>query len=137
MMADETATATQTMEAPPAQAAPPLAAPEPAQGVPVQPAELSAAEEKSVKVPAGQIDLLLDTSMSITACLGQVEVRIRELLQMGPESVVKLDKKVGEPVELFLRGVRFAQGSLVVVGDQLGVRITDIVSPSKKDKGEA
>ena len=52
----------------------------------------------------------------------------RELLEMGPGSVLKLDRQVGEPIDLFLRGVRFATGHLVVVGDHLGVRIKEILA---------
>lgn len=66
--------------------------------------------------------------MPVLAQLGQVEIAVRDLLQMGPGSVIQLDKKAGEPVDLYLRGVQFATGTLVVVGDQLGVRIKEILS---------
>jgi flagellar motor switch protein FliN/FliY len=52
----------------------------------------------------------------------------RDLLQLGPGAVVTLDRQVGEPVDLILNGVRFATGHLVVVGDQLGIRIKDILA---------
>jgi len=77
---------------------------------------------------SGQIGILLDTSMPVTVSLGQLEITIRDLLQLGQGAVLKLDKRVGEPVELFLRGIRFATGNLVVVGDQLGVRIKEIIA---------
>lgn len=76
----------------------------------------------------GQIDILLDTSMPIDVCLGRKEMPVGQLLQLGPGSVIKLDKLVGEPVELLLRNVKFATGTLVVIGDQLGVKIKEIVS---------
>lgn len=99
-------------------------------GVEVQDAELAQAEE--VAVPAaegGQIDLLLDMPMPVSVQFGQIEMPVRQLLQLGPGTVVKLDKLVGEPLDLFLRGVRFATGDLVVVGEQIGVRVREVISP--------
>ncbi|KKL51428.1 hypothetical protein LCGC14_2295600 [marine sediment metagenome] len=66
--------------------------------------------------------------------LGQIETQARELLRLRPGSVVQLDKKVGEPVELFLRGVRFATGQVVVVGEHLGLRITEIIPPESSEE---
>ncbi len=63
------------------------------------------------------------------ARLGEAEIQIRELLQMGPGSVLKLDRQTGEPVDLYMRGTRFATGYLVVVGEQLGVRVKEILAP--------
>ena len=86
--------------------------------VPVQPGEGA----------GGQIDLLLESSMPVSVRLGEVSLQVCELLQLTPGSVLKLDSKAGEPVDLLLRGKRFATGRLVVVGEQLGVRIQDILS---------
>lgn len=100
--------------------------------VEVQQAELPEAEESPAAAPGGQIDLLLDATMSVSACLGEVEMEVGELLQLGPGAVVKLDRIAGEPVDLLLRGVRFATGTLVVVGERLGVRIQEILPPSDR-----
>lgn len=96
--------------------------------VEVHEAQLPEAADTGARTGGGQIDILLDTSVPVLAQLGQVEIAVRDLLQMGPGSVIELDKKAGEPVDLFLRGVQFATGTLVVVGDQLGVRIKEILS---------
>ncbi len=116
-MADkEKDTATQTAEAPEDSAA-----------VAAQEAQMPEAQD-SPAGPGGQIDVLLDTTIPLTVRLGQVDMEIRRLLQMGPGAVVKLDKQVGEPVEVFLRGTKFAHGQLVVVDQKIGVRITEILS---------
>ena len=94
----------------------------------VHEAELHEAADEVVEGAGGQIDILLDTSLSVSAQLGEVEIQVRQLLRLGPGSVLKLDRQVGEPVDLFLRGIRFATGQLVVVGEQLGVRIKEILS---------
>ena len=97
--------------------------------VEVQEPQLPAAVDKPVKAAPGQIDILLDSTMAVSACLGEAQIQIRDLLGLSAGSVVKLTRQVGEPIDLYLRGIRFATGHLVVVGDQLGVRIKDILPP--------
>ncbi|HUS92485.1 MAG TPA: FliM/FliN family flagellar motor switch protein [Phycisphaerae bacterium] len=113
--------ATATEEQTPAEA--------PADEVEVSEAQLPEAEPARVKSPGGQLDILLDSTMRIAIRLGHAEMPARELIQLGPGSVVTLDRRVGEPVELLLRGIPFALGKLVVVGEQLGVKIEEILSP--------
>jgi flagellar motor switch protein FliN/FliY len=108
-----------------------------APSVEARPAELPEVAEKTVKVPSGQIDILLDAAMTVEAHLGQAELKISDVLQLGPGSVLKLDRRAGEPVDLYLRGVKFASGQLVVVGEQLGVRIKEILPAEGGEKGKA
>lgn len=100
------------------------------QTVEVQEAELPQAPPGGAKPGSGQIDILLETTVPVMVRLGQTELPVRELLQMGPGSVIRLDRQAGEPVDVFLRGIRFATGNLVVVGERLGVRIREILSPA-------
>ncbi len=102
---------------------------EPAEAV--QEAHLPGAAEAVVTAPAGQIEILLDALMTVTAMVGQAELPVRDLLQLGPGSVLKLDRRKGQPIDLYLRGVKFATGQLVVVGENLGVRINQILAPPK------
>jgi len=99
------------------------------QGAQVSDAELSEVPQQTATGSAGQIDILLETSMSVSVSLGEVEMSVRDLLQVAPGSVLQLNKQVGQPVDLLLRGIPFATGSLVVVGEQLGVRVREILSP--------
>jgi flagellar motor switch protein FliN/FliY len=89
--------------------------------------ELTEAADRSVRTAGGQIGILLDTAVPVTVCLGEVEAEVRQLLQMGPGSVLRLNKQVGEPVDLYLRGIKFATGHLVVVGEHMGVRIKEVL----------
>ena len=98
-------------------------------GVDVQEAQLPEAAESGSAGPSGKVDILLDTVIQVTVRLGQTEMTVQELLQLGPGSVVTVDTKAGDPVTLYLRGRRFASGHLVVVGEQLGVRIAEIAKP--------
>ncbi len=84
--------------------------------------------------PGGQIDILLNTSMPVEVRLGDVDMEVRDLLQIGPGTIITLDKKVGEPLDLYLKGILFAKGQLVVSGDTLGVRITRILPRRKADQ---
>ena len=111
----------------PNESAEPQAAPA-AASVEVQDAQLPEAVDNGARVPGGQFDILLDTTVEITAHLGDARLAARDLLQLGPGGVVKLDRQAGEPIDLILNGVCFARGSLVVVGDRLGVRIREILA---------
>ena len=99
--------------------------------VDVQEAQFPEVDDQSVVEGegSGQIDILLDTLMPVHVQLAQTDLCVRELLQLSVGSVLKLDKRVGEPVDVFLRGVRFATGQLVVIEDRLGVRLSKILSP--------
>ena len=97
--------------------------------VDVQEARLPEVTGGAIGVGSGQIDILLETLMPVQVQLAQTDLRVQELLQLSVGSVLKLDKRAGEPVDLFLRGVRFATGQLVVIEDRLGVRINKILSP--------
>ena len=80
----------------------------------------------------GPIDILLETAMPVSVRVGEIDVPVRQLLQWTPGSVISLNKPVGEPVDLYLRGVRFATGTLVVVNNQVGVRIKEILNGDKR-----
>ena len=73
------------------------------------------------------LDILLDMNVPIVVTIGKTEVPIRRLLQLGPGSVVKLRKSVEEPLDLYLKDVKFATGTAVVVDGQFAVKITQIL----------
>jgi flagellar motor switch protein FliN/FliY len=99
-----------------------------APAVEVHTVDLPNATDTGARVHAGQLDILLDTTVEITARLGDARMPARQLLELGPGAVVRLEKMAGEPVELILNGACFAKGNLVLVGDQLGIRIREILS---------
>jgi flagellar motor switch protein FliN/FliY len=96
----------------------------------VQSVEFSEAGEGEAPNAAGSIDILLDVNITVTVAIGQAEIPVRRLLQLGPGSVLKLDKPVDAPADLYLRGAKFATGNIVVVDDQFAVRIKEILGPS-------
>ncbi|HUT30646.1 MAG TPA: FliM/FliN family flagellar motor switch protein [Sedimentisphaerales bacterium] len=96
----------------------------------VQSVEFSEAVESETKNASGSIDILLDVNILVTVAIGQTEIPVRQLLQLGPGSVLKLDKPVDAPADLYLKGTRFATGNIVVVDNQFAVRIKEILGPA-------
>lgn len=76
--------------------------------------------------PGGSIDILLDMNVPITVAIGQTDISVRRLLQLGPGSVLKLGKSIDEPVDICLKDMKFASGDVVVVDDRFAVRIKDV-----------
>jgi len=73
------------------------------------------------------IDVLLDIGVPITAVIDTTEISVQRLLQLAPGSVLKLEKPVGAPVDLYLKNVKFATGTVVVIDDRFAVRIKEIL----------
>ena len=76
--------------------------------------------------PGGSIDILLDMNVPVIVAIGQTDIPVRRLLQLGPGSVLKLGKSIDEPVDLYLKDMKFAAGDVVVVDDKFAVRIKDV-----------
>jgi flagellar motor switch protein FliN/FliY len=102
------------------------------QEVKVQPINLMEFEDAPARADKEKIDLILDVPLDITVELGRTKKQIREILQFGIGTIVELDKLAGEPVELLVNGKFIAKGEVVVIDESFGVRITDIVNPSKR-----
>lgn len=77
----------------------------------------------------GNLDLLYDIPLEITVELGRTDMEIRKILELGPGAVIQLDKLAGEPVDILANHKLIAKGEVVVIEENFGVRITDIISP--------
>lgn len=91
-----------------------------------QAAEFPEAHETEVTGGGGQFDILLDMDVPVTVVLGTTQIPVRRLLQLGPGAVLKLDKAIDAPAELFLKDSKFAEADVVVVDDRFAVRIRQI-----------
>ena len=76
------------------------------------------------------LDILLDMNVPIAVTIGQTEIPVRQLLQLGPGSVIKLSKSIEEPMDLYLKDMKFATGTAVVVDGRFAVKITQILGLS-------
>jgi flagellar motor switch protein FliN/FliY len=88
------------------------------------------AQLESGPVAGGQntLDLLLDVQLELSVELGRATMPVRDVLHLGPGSVVELNKLGGEPVDILVNGRPIARGEVVVVDENFGVRITEIIS---------
>jgi flagellar motor switch protein FliN/FliY len=81
---------------------------------------------------SGNIGLLLDVPMTLTVELGRTRQLVKDILGLGEGSIIELDKLAGEPVDLLVNGKLIAKGEVVVIDENFGVRVTDIVSQAER-----
>lgn len=130
----------------PAAAAPPAAAAAPANygygappmqphvasNVPVQSAQFTPLSTSPVQVNDANIGLILDVPLQVNVELGRTKKSIKDILDLTKGSIVELDKLAGEPVDIMVNGKYLAKGEVVVIDENFGVRITEIVSPLER-----
>ena len=102
------------------------------EGIPVQAAQFTPLATAPVQVNDANIGLILDVSLQVTVELGRTKKSIKEILELTNGSIVELDKLAGEPVDIHVNGKFLAKGEVVVIDENFGVRITDIVSPEER-----
>jgi flagellar motor switch protein FliN/FliY len=88
------------------------------------------AEPATPAAPRNGLDLLHDVEMEVTAELGRTRMSVRELLALTPGAVVELDRAAGGPADLLVNGRLIARGEVVVIDENFGIRVTEILSPS-------
>ncbi|MEI0531486.1 flagellar motor switch protein FliN [Brachyspira pilosicoli] len=95
----------------------------------VQHAEFNSLMPASDVQGTGNIGLLMDVTMNMTVELGRATMTIKDILGLGEGSIIELQKLAGEPVDLLVNGKLIAKGEVVVIDENFGVRVTDIISP--------
>ena len=95
----------------------------------VQHAEFNSLMPASDVQGTGNIGLLMDVTMNMTVELGRATMTIRDILGLGEGSIIELQKLAGEPVDLLVNGKLIAKGEVVVIDENFGVRVTDIINP--------
>lgn len=89
---------------------------------------LDAMQQPGLDVDTRNLELILDISLDIRVELGRTNRKIRDVLEMGPGSVIELERLAGEPVDILVNDKLFAKGEVVVIDENFGVRITDILT---------
>jgi len=97
--------------------------------VPVRPVQFAGLDETEHHQEVRNIDIILDVPLDISVELGKTKKSIKEILELGPGSIVQLDRLAGEPVDLLVNGKLVAKGEVVVIDESYGIRITAIISP--------
>lgn len=112
----------------------PYAEPQHYGGVPnrnynVQPVQFSNLQAPSMgHVDENNLNLLMDIPLKVTVELGRTQKQIKDILELSQGSIIELDKLAGEPVDILVNNKLIAKGEVVVIDENFGVRVTDIVS---------
>lgn len=105
----------------------------PAQPMNVQPAVFSDFQSTEfVNVEAQNLNLLYDIPLKVTVELGRTKRSVKDILDLATGSIIELDKLAGEPVDILVNNKLIAQGEVVVIDENFGVRVTDIISQSAR-----
>ncbi len=88
--------------------------------------------DKTVDVPVAGMEVLLDVPLSVSVELGRARCYVKDLLNLASGSIVELDRAAGDPVDILVNGRLFATGEVVVIDENFGVRIREIVHRSKE-----
>ena len=99
----------------------------------VQPAVFSNFEPYPLQeTEARNLEMLLDIPLQVTVELGRTKRSVKEILALSQGSIIELDKLAGEPVDIFVNNRLIAKGEVVVIDENFGVRVTDIISKSDR-----
>ncbi len=105
---------------------------QPMPNVNVQPAQFQNFDPAAVMQQKENIGIIMDVPLEITVELGRTHKLIKEILEFSPGTVIELDKLAGEPIDILVNGKHIAKGEVVVIDENFGVRITDIVSVEER-----
>lgn len=90
---------------------------------------------KAATSPAGKpnIELVKDIQVTLTVELGRTEMLIQDILELTPGKVIELDRLAGEPLDIVVNGKLLAKGEVVVVDENFGIRLTQIIEPAARE----
>jgi flagellar motor switch protein FliN/FliY len=77
------------------------------------------------------LDSVSDIPVEVSAVLGRCSMSVEQLLKLGRGAVVKLDRKVGEPIDIYVNGRLIARGEVVIVENRIGITMTEILRSEK------
>ena len=98
----------------------------------VQSVQFPNLQMNSMSAEQGNIGLIMDVFMEMTVELGRTRKVIKEILGMGEGTIIELDKLAGEPVDILVNHKPIAKGEVVVIDENFGVRVTEILSPIER-----
>lgn len=77
----------------------------------------------------GNLELVKDVKMNVTVELGRTNLPLKEVLQLGENSLIKLERLAGESIDLLVNGRLIAKGEVVVIGNNFGIKVTEVHKP--------
>lgn len=107
--------------------------PEGTNGPSVQSVQFSSFDDITSEQSApNNLDMLLDIPLQVTVELGRTKRMVKDILEMSQGSIIELDKLAGEPVDILINNKLIAVGEVVVIDENFGVRVTDILSTAER-----
>jgi len=100
----------------------------------VSPVELGELDRQSGTGESRNIDILMDVKLPVQIELGRTEMTIKDILELSTGSVVELERLAGEPVDLLVNSRIVAKGEVVVVDENFGIRVTNLLSAEERLK---
>jgi len=88
--------------------------------------------ERDLQKSKGDIRMLLNVPLQLTVELGRAEQTIRDLLELNIGSIVELAKLAGDPLDIMVNGHVLARGEVVVIDEEFGIRVTEILTPEER-----
>ena len=105
----------------------------PVQPVNVQQAQFASFDTNVISQPESRnLNMLLDIPLQVTVELGRTKRSVKEILELSSGSIIELDKLAGEPVDILVNSRLIAKGEVVVIDENFGVRITDVLSQAER-----
>jgi flagellar motor switch protein FliN len=99
---------------------------------PADPQAMGMSEEaESVTRGAADLEAVFDVPVQVSAVLGRARMDVGELLKLGPGTVLELDRKVGEAIDIYVNNRLVARGEVVLVEDKLGVTMTEVIKAER------
>jgi flagellar motor switch protein FliN/FliY len=87
-------------------------------------------DEQEARI-AADIEAVFDVPVQVSAVLGRSKMEVGELLKLGPGTVLELDRRVGEAIDIYVNNRLVARGEVVLVEDKLGVTMTEIIKAER------
>ena len=97
-----------------------------------QPAQFGSLGPARLNKETGSIGLVLDVPLNVQVQLGTATMKIKEILDLSPGSFIELDKVAGDPVDIYINQKLVAKGEVVVIDENFGIKVVDIVSPLER-----
>ena len=94
----------------------------------------STENEEFIDIDPKDLDRMLDVKIQLTVELGRRRVKVAEVINMGPGSVVEFPKSADEPLDIRVNDQLVARGEAVVIGERYGIRVAEVISPNERLK---
>ena len=88
-------------------------------------------EDENAARIAADLEAVFDVPVQVSAVLGRSKMDVGELLKLGPGTVLELDRRVGEAIDIYVNNRLVARGEVVLVEDKLGVTMTEIIKAER------